>query len=141
VLCVPGASHLDEAFTLIVAQSIERQGIGVRSEHWDALSMARIFSLDTEGVELICLCYLSAVTPAQIRYAVRRLRRKVPQAFIIVTLARATDERDFDTAIRDSNRVVLVRGSLADTPAKVLEIAGSVGSNNPKLLVVAAHDN
>jgi hypothetical protein len=65
----------------------------------------------------------------------------VPQAFIIVTLARTTDERDFDTAIRDSNRVVLLRGSLADTPAKVLEIAGSVGSNNPKLLVVAAHDN
>jgi predicted PurR-regulated permease PerM len=138
VLCVPGVSHLDEAFTLIVAQSIERQGIGVRSEHWDALSMARIFSLDTEGVELVCLCYLSAVTSAKIRYAVRRLRRKAPDAFIVVTLARATDERDFENSIRDSNRVVLVSGSLADTPAKVLEIARSVGSGNAKLLVVAS---
>jgi hypothetical protein len=64
--------------------------------------------------------------------------RKAPEAFIVVTLAWATDERDFETAIRDSNRVVLVSGSLADTPAKVLEIAGSIGSNHPKVLVVAS---
>jgi hypothetical protein len=141
VLCVPGVSHLDEAFTLIVAQSVERQGIGVRSEHWGALSMARIFSLDTEGVELVCLCYLPAVTSAKIRYVVRRLRRKAPEAFIVVTLARATVERDFENSIRDSNRVVPVSGSLADTRAKVLEIAGSIGSSNPKLMVVASHDD
>jgi predicted PurR-regulated permease PerM len=137
VLCIPGVSRLDEAFTLIVAQSIERQGIGVRSEHWDALSMARIFSLDTEGVDLVCLCYLSAVTSAQVRYAIRRIRRKAPGAFILVTLAWTTDDKDLEGAIRGLIRVDLVTGSLADTPAKVLEIAGSIGSNNPKLVVVA----
>ena len=85
VLCVPGSSLLDEAFTLIVAQSIERQALGVRSEGWDALSMSRIFTLDTEGVELVCLCYLSKVTSAQVRYAVRRVRRKALGALIVVT--------------------------------------------------------
>jgi precorrin-6B methylase 1 len=78
------------------------------------------------------------VTSAKIRYAVRRLRRKAPEAVIVVTLARATDERDFENSIRDSNRVVVVSGSLADTPAKVLEIARSVGMGNAKLLVAAS---
>src|SRR3984893_16166871 len=92
VLCIPGIGPLDEAFTMIVAQSIERQGIGVRAEHWDAISMSRVFSLDTEGVEVLCLCYLADVTSAQIRYTIRRLRRKAPDAFILVTLAgEATD--------------------------------------------------
>jgi predicted PurR-regulated permease PerM len=44
VLCIPGIGPLDEAFTLIVAQSIERQEIGVRAEQWDALSVSRVFS-------------------------------------------------------------------------------------------------
>jgi predicted PurR-regulated permease PerM len=87
VLCIPGIGPLDEAFTLIVAQSIERQEIGVRAERWDALSASRVFSLDTDGVELMCLCYLANVTSAQIRYSVRRLRRRAPDAFILVTLA------------------------------------------------------
>jgi hypothetical protein len=81
VLCIPGIGPLDEAFTLIVAQSIERQEIGVRAEQWDALSVSRVFSLETKGVELVCLCYLASVTSAQIRYSVRRLRRKVPEAY------------------------------------------------------------
>jgi hypothetical protein len=138
VLCIPGVSRLDEAFTLIVAQSIERQGIGVRSEHWDALSMARIFNLDTDGVELLCLCYLSAVTSAQVRYAVRRIRRKAPGAFIVVTLASTADHKDLETVLRGFARVDLMTGSLAQTPAKVLEIGGSIGSNNPKLVIAAS---
>jgi hypothetical protein len=39
-LCIPGIGPLDEAFTMIVAQSIERQEIGVRTEWWDALSIS-----------------------------------------------------------------------------------------------------
>ena len=46
--------------------------------------MAGVLSWDTEGVELICLCYLEAATPAQIRYAIRRIRRRIPEVSIIV---------------------------------------------------------
>jgi hypothetical protein len=84
VLCIPGLGPLDEAMALILAQLIERQGIGVRSESADALSMSRIFSLDTKDVALVCLCYVANPTSAQIRYAIRRLRRKAPEAFILV---------------------------------------------------------
>ena len=46
--------------------------------------MSRILSWEIEGVELICLCYLEAATPAQIRYAIRRIRRRIPDVSIIV---------------------------------------------------------
>lgn len=87
VLCVPGRDLLGEAFALIVAQLVPKVGIGARAEQSDALSISRIFSLDTQDVELICLCFLGDVTTAQIHYAVRRLRRKMPHAFIILTLS------------------------------------------------------
>jgi predicted PurR-regulated permease PerM len=123
VLCIPGIGPLDEAFTMIVAQSIERQGIGVRAEHWDAISMSRVFSLDTEGVEVLCLCYLADVTSAQIRYTIRRLRRRAPDAFILVTLAGEATDGDMKTALQSSAHFELVQQSLRETVAKVLAIA------------------
>jgi hypothetical protein len=134
VLCIPGLNLLDEAFALIVAQSIERERIGVRTEHWDALSISRIFTLDTAEVELVCLCYLTNATSAQIRYAVKRIRRKAPAAFILVTLAWTAGENDLQTAIQPFTRVCLVQGSLGETAAKVLDIATSHPESDPLLL-------
>jgi hypothetical protein len=123
VLCIPGIGRLDEAFTQIVAQSIGRQEIGVRAEQWDALSMSRVFSLDTSGVELMCLCYLANVTSAQIRYSVRRLRRKAPDALILVVLAGEATNFDMKAPFPSSERVEFVQQSLSETVAKVLAIA------------------
>jgi predicted PurR-regulated permease PerM len=84
VLCIPGATVIDEAATLILAQLIGRKEIGVRAERADALSVSRIFALDTKDVAIVCLCYVEEVTAAQLRYAVRRLRRKAPAASVVV---------------------------------------------------------
>lgn len=86
VLCVPGLGPLDEALALIIAQLLERRGLGVRAEPADVLSMSRIFSLDTTGVAFVCLCYVESANQAHIRYAVRRLRRKLPEAPILIAL-------------------------------------------------------
>jgi predicted PurR-regulated permease PerM len=86
VLCIPGMGLLDESAAIVVAQLVERRGIGARSEQPNALSLSRISGLDTENVALICLCYLGNATGAQIGYAVRRIRRKAPDAFILVSL-------------------------------------------------------
>jgi hypothetical protein len=56
VLCVPALGILDEAFAAVVAQAVERQGIAVRTEARDALSVSRVFTLDTSEVELLCVC-------------------------------------------------------------------------------------
>jgi predicted PurR-regulated permease PerM len=86
VLCVPGLGLIDEAAAVILAQLVKKEGIGVRAEQADALSIARIFGLETKDVAVICLCYVESATPAQVRYAIRRLRRKAPHALILVTL-------------------------------------------------------
>jgi predicted PurR-regulated permease PerM len=129
VLCVPGFGILDEAFTAIVAQAIEKGGIAVRSETREALSVARVFTLDTDEVELVCVCYLATVTPAQIRYSIRRLRRKVPDKFIFVTMAGAADV-DEKSLFPPGERGNLVRGSLSETVMKIRSIA--VGTDKHK---------
>jgi predicted PurR-regulated permease PerM len=86
VLCVPGLGPLDEALALVIAQLLERRGLGARVEPADALSVSRIFSLDTTGVAFACLCYVESANQAHIRYAVRRLRRKLPEAPILIAL-------------------------------------------------------
>ena len=86
VLCIPGVGQLDEAVALIVAQVLQKRGFGVRAEQAESLSVSRIFTLDTKDVSAICVCYIESASAAQIGYAVRRLRRKVPQAFILIAL-------------------------------------------------------
>jgi predicted PurR-regulated permease PerM len=122
VLCIPGLSVLDEAVALMVAQLVEKQGIGARVEKADALSVARIFSLDTNEVALVCICCVENATTAQISYAIRRLRRKAPQATILVTLVGNADNisnsDDLQSSILGS-----VERSLSATVSRILAAA------------------
>ncbi len=122
VLCIPGLSVLDEAVALMVAQLVEKQGIGARVEKADALSVSRIFSLDTKDVALVCVCYVENATTAQIRYAIRRLRRKAPQATILVTLVGNADNIGNSD---DSQASILgsVERSLSATVSRILAAA------------------
>jgi hypothetical protein len=92
VLCIPGRDLLGEALALTVAQLASQDGIGARAERSDALSVSRIFDLETEDVRLVCLCFVGGATSAQVGYAVRRLRRKLPDAFILVAMIGAADD-------------------------------------------------
>src|ERR1700704_5572265 len=132
VLCIPGLGLLDEAVALMVAQLIEREGIGARVEQADALSISRIFSLETKDVALVCLCYVENATSAQIRYAIRRLRRKAPNAFILVSLVGAADGRD-DDAVRELANVALVKQSLAETVEKILKESSTLAQEPGKV--------
>jgi len=125
VLCVPGSGLLDEALALVVAQPVSRRGIGARAEQADALSMSRIFSLDTKDVALVCLCYVENATSAQIRYAVRRLRRKVPDAFILVTMVGQASNIDDEEILQCSPNIDFVKQSLSDTVDRIFAIATS----------------
>jgi hypothetical protein len=121
VLCIPGPSLLDEALAAIVMHLVQQRGVGARAEQADALSMSRILSWETEGVELICLCYLEAVTPAQIRYAIRRIRRRIPEVSIMIaSLGRPMSVPDDEAS---SAGAELVQDSLRATVEKILAFA------------------
>jgi hypothetical protein len=133
VLCIPGSGLLDEAAVLILAQLIAKQGIGVHAEQAQALSISRVFALDTKDVALVCLCYVEYITPAQIRYAVRRLRRKAPGARIVAAV--------LDGANMQAEEVSLGSGDVATTLFEAIEKIDTIASNGnlpssiPKLKV------
>jgi hypothetical protein len=60
-------------------------GLAARIAGAEALSTANIFRLETAAVAIVCLIHMDASGPAHMRYAVRRLRRKLPEATIILT--------------------------------------------------------
>jgi hypothetical protein len=121
VLCIPGPSMLDEALATIVTHLVEQRGVGARAEQVDALSMSRILSWDTAGVELICLCYLEAATAAQIRYAIRRIRRRIPNVSIIVaSLGRPMSVEDDESSTAGAESV---QDSVRATVDKIMAVA------------------
>ena len=120
VLCIPGPSLLDEAVATMVAHLVEQRGVGARAEKIDALSMSRILNWKTEGVELICLCYVEHATPAQIRYAIRRIRRRIPEVSILVALM-GNAERFEDN--ETSAGAEFVQQSLRETVDKIMTFA------------------
>ena len=130
VLCIPGLGLLDEAVALMVAQLIEREAIGARVEQADALSISRIFSLDTKDVALVCLCYVEDATSAQIRYALRRLRRKAPDAYILVTMLGTAANAEAREALEGFPNTGLVE-SLDDAVAQVRTAASGQHDRAP----------
>ncbi len=120
VLCIPGPSLLDEAAATMLAHLVERRGVGARAEQADALSMSRVFSLETEGVELICLCYVEHATAALIRYAIRRIRRRNPTVPILVALFGNAERFEGDEETRDAE---FVQQSLREAADKIIAAA------------------
>ena len=88
--------------------------------------MSRIFSWDAKGVLLVCLCYVENATPAQIRHAIRRIRRRAPDVVTLVALLGNSAKTDGQDAIGDTE---LVQRSLRATVDMVFMIAS--GSSEP----------
>jgi predicted PurR-regulated permease PerM len=131
VLCIAGRTPLDEAAAVMMSHLCRVHGLSAQVKSADSLSTANIFSLDVSGVALVCLSYLSSANPAHMRYAVRRLRRKVPRAKIMLAVWRGSDQADaaLDSAkadviagsLREAVRICIDEASAKDiTPSKVL---------------------
>ena len=84
VLCIAGRSGLDEAAAAMLAQILARHGLGARVEGPDALTTTNIFHLETKGIILACVSFLDTASIAHMRYAIRRLRRRLPTARILL---------------------------------------------------------
>jgi predicted PurR-regulated permease PerM len=124
VLCVAGRSPIDEAAAIMLGQLSTAYGLAARVEGADALSTANVFRLDTTGVAIVCLVYMDASGPAHMRYAVRRLRRKLPKATIIL----GCWMKDLDPAaleqLRDGAKADLAANSLGEAVKLCIEATG-----------------
>jgi hypothetical protein len=79
------------------------------------LSTANIFRLETAGVALVCLSYLDTSSAAHMRFAVRRIRRKLPNATIMLGL--------WNSDIADATLEQLRENSKADLACRSLHDA------------------
>jgi predicted PurR-regulated permease PerM len=103
ILCIAGRTPLDEAAAVMMSHLCRVHGLSAQVKGSDSLSTANIFGLDVNGVALACLSYLNSANPAHMRYAVRRLRRKMPKAKIVLAVWTSGDQADaaFDSAKAD----------------------------------------
>ena len=120
VLCAAGRGPLDEAAAIMLAQLLEKHGLGARVEGADAFATSNIFRLETSGVAIVCLSYLDISSPAHMRYTIRRLRRKLPEAQIILGCWLA--DVDVET-LRDTAKPDAVATTLGDAVRFCLEAA------------------
>jgi hypothetical protein len=127
VLCLAGRSLIDESAAIMLAQLSTAHGLTARVEGADALSNANVFRLDGTGVVIVCLVYLDSSGPAHMRYSVRRLRRKLPKALII--LGCWVKDPDALEALRDNAKAELVAASLGETVKLCIGATGVTDHN------------
>jgi predicted PurR-regulated permease PerM len=114
VVCIAGRSLIDEAAAILLAQLSTAHGLAARVEGAATLSTTNIFRLDPAGVAIVCLVYLDANAPAHMRYSVRRLRRKLPKATIILGCWANDIAPAALDSLRESAKADLVAASLGE---------------------------
>ena len=60
----------------------------------------------------ICVCYIQNASAAQIGYAVRRLRRKVPDVFVLIALLGGRDPAEDKEQFRKASHADVIETSL-----------------------------
>jgi len=129
VLCVAGRSLVDEAAAIMLAQLSTAHGLAARVEKPEALSTANVFRLETTGVAIVCLIYLDASGPAHMRYAVRRLRRKLPNATIILGCwVNGIDSAALET-LREGAKADLVAATPGEAVKLCIDATGVAGQS------------
>jgi predicted PurR-regulated permease PerM len=87
VACLAGRGPFDDAVAAMLVQVLRERGIVPRLIPHDEAGRNRIAALDLTGVKVIALSYLElAGAPAHLRFLIRRLRQRAPDARIVVGL-------------------------------------------------------
>lgn len=134
VLCLAGRGPLDEAASAMLAQLLEKHGLGARVAPHHAASRERIASLEAQGVAMVCVSYLEiSGNPAHLRYLIRRLRaRLTPGTPILVGLWPAEDEVLQDEALQSLIGADHYTSSLRDAVEVCMRLAqGPEPQQNP----------
>jgi len=101
VLCLAGKGPLDESAAAMLAQLLEKHGLGARVASYHEASREGINSLEATCVAMVCVSYLDIQgNPSHLRYLLQRLRRRFPGIPILVGLWPADEEVLKDQAVQ-----------------------------------------
>jgi predicted PurR-regulated permease PerM len=124
VLCIAGRGPLDEAAASMLSQLLHKSGLTARVLSHEAVSRMRIGTLDGQGVAMVCLCYLEiGGTPSHLRYLLRRLRQRLPNARLVVGLWPAEQAILTDDRLRAAVGADVYTSSLREAVEACLEAA------------------
>ncbi len=87
VLCVSGRGFLDEAAAAILAQILEKRGIGIRTVPFSEASSARIGRFEPGPAKMACVVSLALTgEPTHLRRLVGRLQERMPGVPVLLGL-------------------------------------------------------
>ncbi|MCJ2140644.1 AI-2E family transporter [Methylobacterium sp. E-066] len=87
VLCVSGRGFLDEAAAAILAQILEKRGIGIRTLPFSDASSARIGRFEPGSARMACVVSLALTgEPTHLRRLVGRLQERMPGVPVLLGL-------------------------------------------------------
>jgi hypothetical protein len=130
VLCVAGRGSLDEAAAAMLAQLLDKHGIGARVVPADAVSVAKLMGLDVTGVQMAFLSYLEPSSFANPRYLCRRLRRRLPHATIVGGFWMLTAQEAVERDALGATRADCVVTSLREAVEQAVDAAKLAASGN-----------
>ncbi|MBR8174718.1 AI-2E family transporter [Burkholderia ambifaria] len=114
VLCIAGRGPLDELASAILVQLLGKHDLDCRVVNHDAASRIRIDGQNVTAVTTVCIFYLRINgIPSHLRYLLRRVRQRLPDALIVVGLwpAGDTDQwgKDLQSAIGADHYATSIR--------------------------------
>ena len=87
IQCVAGRGPLDDATAAILAQLLEKHGLGAEIVAHEAVSRNAIGEFRREGVPMVCVCCLDmSGHTSPLRFLLKRLRQRVGDARLLVAL-------------------------------------------------------
>lgn len=129
VLCVTGRSFVDEPACAILAQLLNKRGIGTRIVPFSDLARIRIDAFDPGPARMVCIVSLAINgEPAHLRRLVGRLKQRMPDLPVAVGLWQADHEILTDETQRNAIGADAHASSLN---AMVDAVLGHVGPGVP----------
>ena len=124
VLCVAGRGPLDDTAALMLTQLLRMRGFGARQVSYGAASRGHIAALEVRGVMMACiLCLDISGRPAHLRYLLERLRRRLPEASVLVGLWAKDEPASLNQEYRLQLGLDFCPGSLRDSLSECLRAA------------------
>ena len=124
VLCIPGRGQLDDLAATMAAQVLRQHGFGALVEPNASLGASAAQARSPGAARLCCLSVLEqGSTPSSIRYFLRRIRRTMPDATVIVGLWHTEGGSPMLAALRSEGPGETIVTSLGEAVALCLALA------------------
>lgn len=116
ILCIPGRGQLDDLAATMAVQALRASGLGSRVEPNLVLGASGPSSIGLARVRLCCLSVIEeGSTASGIQYFIRRIRKTMPDATVVVCLWHARSDSQLLATLRSTGQeeqIVLSIGEL-----------------------------